>query len=110
MKHKKKKKFFKALFIFLFLVYMTIYVSGISGYLEFKNYKKTTLTKKKIEEYEQAIKRGEKIDLSDYQVITNENYSNNISNLGFNLSEGVSNLVNKGVSSFFNTVSKLAEE
>lgn len=110
MKHKKKKKFFKGLFIFLFLIYITIYVSGSAGYYEFKNYKKATLTKEKIEEYEKAIKRGEKVDLSKYQVDVNTNYSNNLSNIGFNLSEGVSSLVNKGVSGFFDTIGKLAKE
>lgn len=110
MKHKKKQKFFKGLFIFLFLIYMVIFVSGSSGYFEFRNYKKMSLTKEKIKQYEEDIKAGKKIDLTKYQVNTDLNYSNNLSNIGFNLSEGVSDLVNKGVTGFFDTIGKLAKE
>ncbi len=110
MKHKKKNKFFKGLFVFLFLVYMTIYISESSGYYEFKNYKKATLTKEKIAEFEQDIKKGKSVSLDKYIDNYDTNYSNKISNVGYNLSKGVSDLVNKGVTNFFNTIASLAKE
>lgn len=110
MKHKKKKKFFKFLLSFLFLVYITIYISESSGYYEFKNYKKATLTKEKIAEFEAELKAGKKVDFDKYMVNVDEDYDNQISNFGYNISNTVSNLINKGVVSIFDTIGKLAKE
>ena len=110
MKHKKKKKFFQVLFVFLFLIYITIYVSESSGYYEFKNYKKASLTKEKIAEFEADLKAGKEVDFDKYMVSTDEDYDNQISNIGYSISNTVSNLINKGVVSIFDTIGKLAKE
>lgn len=110
MKHKKKKKFFQVLFVFLFLIYITIYVSESSGYYEFKNYKKASLIKEKIAEFEADLKAGKEVDFDKYMVSTDEDYDNQISNIGYSISNTVSNLINKGVVSIFDTIGKLAKE
>ena len=110
MKNKKKVQFFKVVFIFLFIAYITIYTSQKSGYMDFQNYKKMNLTKEKIAEFEQDIKEGKKVDLTKYTDNTTRSYSNKLSNAGYSISNGVSTLVNKGVVGFFDTIAKLAEE
>ena len=45
MSNKKKNQVFKVIFIFLFIAYITIYTSQKSGYVDFQNYKKMSLTK-----------------------------------------------------------------
>lgn len=110
MKNKKKNQVFKVLFIFLFIAYITIYTSQKSGYMDFQNYKKMSLTKEKIKEFESDIKAGKKVDLTKYSTNTTRNYSNKLSNAGFSISNGVSSLVNKGVVGLFDTIAKLAEE
>ena len=69
-----------------------------------------SLTKERIKEFESDIKAGKKVDLTKYSSNTTRNYSNKISNAGFNISNGVSSLVNKGVVGLFDTIAKLAEE
>lgn len=110
MKNKKKNQFFRVLFIFLFIAYITIYTSQKSGYMDFQNYKKMSLTKEKIKEFEQDVKEGKEVDLTKYTDNNVRCYSNKISNAGYNISKGVSTLVNKGVVGFFDAVARLAEE
>lgn len=110
MKHKKKQKAFKIIFIFLFIAYITIYISQKSGYMDFQNYKKSYLTQEKIEQFEKDIKAGKKVDLTQYSDTDKKNYSNTISNAGYSLSSSISGLVNKGVVGLFETVAKLAKE
>ena len=110
MKNKKAKKFFKGLFIFLFLVYLAIYVSESAGYYDFKNYKKSSLTEEQIREFERDIKSGKKVNLNNYTKVIETNYSNNLSDMGNNISNTVSSLVNECVTNFFNTVASLATE
>ena len=76
MKNKKKNQVFKVIFIFLFIAYITIYTSQKSGYMDFQNYKKMSLTKEKIKEFESDIKAGKKVDLTKYSTNTTRNYSN----------------------------------
>ena len=110
MKKKARDNFFKVLFIMLFISYMTIFISQKSGYVNFQNYKKTALTKEKIMEFEKDVKNGKNINLEDYKINTKKNYSNKLSNVGYSISKGISTLVYKGVSSFFDTIGKLAKE
>ena len=110
MKNDKKNKVFRFILIFLFITYITIYTSQKSGYMDFQNYKKMSLTKEKIAEFESDVKKGKKVDLAKYTTNTTKNCSNKLSNAGYSISNGVSTLVNKGVVSFFNTIAHLAEE
>lgn len=110
MKHKKKQKTCKVILIFLFIAYITIYISQKSGYMDFQNYKKAYLTQEKIAQFEKDIKAGKKVDLTKYSDTDKKNYSNAISNAGYSLSKGISGLVNKGVIGLFDTVAKLAKE
>ena len=110
MKNKKKNQVFKVIFIFLFIAYITIYTSQKSGYMDFQNYKKMSLTKEKIKEFENDVKSGKKVELTKYKTTTTKNYSNKLSNAGYSISNGVSTLVNKGVVGFFDTIARLAEE
>ena len=76
----------------------------------FQNYKKAYLTQEKIEQFENDIKAGKKVDLTQYNDTEKKNYSNTLSNAGYNLSKGISEIVNKGVIGLFDTVAKLAKE
>lgn len=110
MKKKKQNKFLTAVFLFLFITYITLYISQKSGYLDFENYKRKSLTEENIKQFEKDIKEGKKVDLQSYSNYEKKDYSNKLSNIGYNSSVGISKLVATGVDNFFKTVSKLAEE
>lgn len=110
MKKDKKLKVFKFIFLLLFIVYLTIYVSQLTGYYEYKNYQKTMLTKEQIAKFEDDVKNGKNVKINDYVVNTNKNYQTNLSKMGFNVSELISKLVNKGINSSFDFLVKLVDE
>ena len=110
MKKDKKNKIFKFLIVLLFIIYITIYISEKTGYYEYKNYQKTILTKEQIVKFEDDVKNGKNVKINDYVVNTNKNYQTNLSKMGFNVSELISKLVNKGINSSFDFLVKLVDE
>ena len=110
MKKDRRNKIFKFLIVFLFIIYITIYVSQLTGYYEFKNYQKTILTKEQIEKFENDVKNGKNVKLNDYVVNTNKHYQTRLSKIGYDLSELISKAVNKGINSSFDFLIKLVDE
>ena len=110
MKKKKKNNVIRGIFIFLFITYMTLYISQKSGYLDLQNYKKKEFTEEKKKQFENDLKNGKKVNIEDYKYNEVKNYSNRLSNIGYKSSNGISKLVSSGVDSFFKTLAKLAED
>ena len=110
MKKDKKLKIFKGLLIGLFIVYITIYISQLTGYYEYKNYQKKELTEEQISKFEEDIKNGLDVSINDYVVNTNKNYQTGLSRVGLSLSNTISVWVNKGINSSFDFLIKLVDE
>ncbi len=110
MKKNRKNKFFKFLIVLRFIIYFTIYISEKTGYYEYKNYQKATLTREQIAKFESDVKSGKNVRLNDYVVNTNKNYQTSLSKMGSGLSEFLSKIVNKGINSSFDFLNKLVDE
>jgi hypothetical protein len=106
----KRYKVFKWFFIILFVTFLTLYFSQLTGYYEYRNYQKMTLTKDQIEQFEQDIKEGKEVDIRDYSVNTTKNYKNNFSNTGLNLSNGISTTIKTGVIKIFGAIAGYVDE
>lgn len=108
MEEKKKKNniFLKVLSI-LFLVYVSLYMMENLGYYNI-NTKNKVLTEEAIKEFENDVKSGKSIDIKNY-VGDNTNYKNFYSNLGYNLSIGVDNILNKGLKKIGDILKKLLQ-
>ena len=102
-----KEKTFKSIFILLFILYLCIYFSNISGLYEYNNYKKVRLTEEQIINFEQDIKDGKQIDIDNYLIKEKEMHNNKLGNTGKKLSYTISNTLNKVLSSSYNFLSKL---
>ena len=100
---KKKNRVFKIIFWMFLMSFMIVYFSEITGYYEYKNYQKTTLTNEQIKEYEKKIKNGEKVNSNNY-LINTSNYNNKLSSAANTLSNGISNLVKGGVENTFKLI------
>ncbi len=109
-KHKVKYKFFKGLFIILFVIFIALYFSEESGYYEFKNHKTKELTEKQIKKFEADVALGKQVDINDYMIIKNINYQNHISRAGLSISNTISYVVKKGLDGTFSFIIKLVEE
>lgn len=106
MEEQKKRKniFLKALLI-LFLIYFALYLMDNLGYYNLST-KKTILTEEKIKEFENDIKNGKSIDLTNY-VETENNYNNIYSNIGYNISVGIDKILNEGIVKIGKIIKKL---
>lgn len=109
MKKDKKNKLCKFVFNLFFLSFFVIYLSELTGYYEYQNYKKTSLTEEQIKKFENDIKNGNEVDIHEYLIVDNKKYDNNLSKLASKLSDVISELVNNGVEYTFKYISKLIE-
>ena len=110
MKKDSKNKILKFIFYVLFISFLVIYFSELTGYYEYQNHKKTTLTEEQIKKFEDDIKNGKEVDINDYLINDRIKYNNALSNLASKLSDGISKIVNNGVEYIFKYVSRLIEE
>ena len=110
MKKRKKNNWFKYIFMMFFFSFSVIYFSYITGYYEYQNHKKTSLTEEQIKKFEEDVANGKEIDLNTYLVIENMNYNNKLSKITSELSNGISNIVESGVEKTFKFLSNLIEE
>ena len=113
MKNENKKKIcgkiFSIIFFTLFISFVAIYVSSKTGYYEFEQHQKMTLTEEKIKEFEQDVKDGKEIDIKEYVINDIPNYENNVSKLGSLISLQLENLVQNGLESTFKFFNKLLQ-
>ncbi len=107
---KKRYKVFRWTFILLFVVFMTLYFSQLTGYYEYQNYQKMVMTEEQIRQFEQDVKAGKEVDIKKYTINTVKKYDNNFSNLGVNLSSLVSGVVEKSIIKLFSTIAGYVSE
>ena len=109
-KTKKRNKFFKwTLFIF-FTAFLTLYLSQATGYYEYEQSRKTAFTEEQIKQFEQDVKDGKEIDVTQYLENTTKNYQNNISKVTLNISEAISKYTKLGIEKIFEGIAKAIEE
>lgn len=104
-----KNKLINIIFYVFLFGFMTLYLSSLTGYFEYENHKKTTLTQEQIYKYEEDIKNGKEIDLNEY-IQTEIDYSNKLSKLASNMSNIISQITKTSISKTFKYLSKLIEE
>ena len=97
----KKQNFAKYLcklfVVIIFISFLTLYFSQKTGYFEYEQYKKTSFTKEQIEKFEQDIKDGKEVDITNYLDNKNNDYSNKVSKLGLSLSKGIEKTIKSGL-------------
>ena len=110
MKKNKKNIIYKFIFLVFFISFLVIYLSEATGYYEYQNYKKTSLTVEQIKKFEEDVKNGNEVDINQYLVVDTRKYDNKLSKLASKLSDGISKIVNNSVEYAFKYISKLIEE
>lgn len=105
MKNSKKAWIvFRRTTIILFIIFLINYYQVESGNYISEENKRAILTEEKIEEFETDVKNGDFIDIKDY---VQDNYVNTqtpVTNLGYEIGEGVNDFINNKVVKFFNYI------
>ena len=114
MKPEEKKKWasriFWKIFLGLFIAFFALYVSEATGYYEFEQHKKVTLTQEKIKQFEKDIADGKHVDIKDYLGEREINYQTKISKAGLKLSESIGKYVQDGLDATFKFLNQIMEE
>lgn len=100
-------KWFKAIIISFFVVFLALYVSQSTGYYEYEAHKKVQLTNDKISEFEKDVKEGNKIDVNDYLTGTNKNYNNKVSQSGLAITKFIETSFDGIVDATYNIINEL---
>lgn len=107
---KKKIDIIKVIFYVFLFSFLVIYFSELTGYYEYKNYQKKSLTEEQIKKFENDVASGKVIDIDEYLAVQNVNYNNKLSKLTSRLSNEISNIVEIGVENTFKFFSSLIDE
>ncbi len=105
----KLKKIFNTTVFCLFVIFLSIYGASKSGYYEYENKKKTTLTESKIKEFERDIENGKNVNIKDYLVDDTKHYDNKITHLGTKLSNVINNGIISGLEKSFKVIEKMVQ-
>ncbi len=113
MKTEEKKKWaskiFWKIFLAFFIAFFALYVSEATGYYEFEQHKKVTLTQDKIKQFEEDVAAGKHVDIKDYMGDREINYQTKMSDIGFRLSEQIGQYVQDGLEATFMFLNEMIE-
>ena len=88
----------------LVILFLGLYVSQMTGYYQYNESRKTTLTEDAIKRFEQDIKEGKTISASNYLQKDTE-YGNKLSSLGMSLSSFIEKGFNKAMNGLVREIS-----
>ena len=97
MKPKKTNIFMLFLKISIAL-FLLLYIMLENGYYENKVSRKVSLTEEQIRKFEEDVKKDKIVDITDYNLEEDKNYSNKISRMGQKVTDSVGKIIVKGAS------------
>ena len=78
---------------------MALYFSQATGYYDFAEHKKVTLTNEQIKKFEEDVAQGKNLNIEDYLSNTDKNYQNKTSQMGLKISESIGKYAKEGIES-----------
>lgn len=79
---------FILVFSILFILFISLYVTQATGYYEFSNSKKSTLTNEAIKRFEKDVREGKEVEAKNY-LEEQKQYNNKISNTSLMISKTI---------------------
>lgn len=108
MKNSKKAwDIFKNIIFLLFVFFLINFFQVNNGEVNKRVTKKTILTEERINEFEEDVKNGEKIDIKDYIKEEEVDTTNIISDTGYRFSNIVNDFITDKAIKIFKTIGKL---
>lgn len=101
----KGKNIARVVGVTLIILFVALYLTQVTGYYEYTESKKTTLTKDAIKRFEKDVAEGKEIAAKNY-LEEEKNYNNKLSTVGMKLSKVIEKGFNKVMSSIFNEINK----
>ena len=92
----KKTNVFMLLLKTSVILFLLLYIMLENGYYENKMSRKASLTEENIRKFEEDVKNDKIIDITDYNIEEEKDYSNSISRIGQKLTDSVGKVIIKG--------------
>ncbi len=103
-------KLIKLIVLLLCFAFIVSYIIYETGYYEYKLQNRTVLTKEQMEKFEQDVNEGKDVDLNDYLIETETDYSNQLTDATVKVSTKVNSYLKKSVEILFKQLNKLVQE
>lgn len=91
--------------IVLIILFVALYLTQLTGYYQYTENKKTTLTEDAIKRFEKDVAEGKEIIAKNY-LEEEKNYNNKASHLGMKISGLIEKGFNKAMNAIFREVDK----
>ena len=92
------------------ILFVALILAEDFGYYETRDKKIKTLTEEQIKIFEQDIKNGKNIDVTDYVTYESRDYSNNLSNLLYKTSLKLEKTIDGLIKIVFNKAEKMVSD
>ena len=95
-KEKKKGAWILKLIGFLFIIYLSLTIAIDSGYYQSKLSERTMITKEAMDQFEEDVKNGKEVDITDYITEIHKDYSNGTTKAGVAFSKVIEDINSNG--------------
>lgn len=102
----KKESIFKFILLCFIICFLVILFAGKTGYYEKKLRDNSILTEEQIKKFENDIKEGKNVDINNYVINENKDYTTNFTNDVYSVSLKVEKTIDKIVKFIFNEIGK----
>lgn len=102
----KKESIFKFILLCFIICFLVILFAGKTGYYEKKLRDNSILTEEQIKKFEEDIKNGKSVDISNYVINENKDYTTKLTSDIYSVSLKLEKTIDKIVKFIFNEVGK----
>lgn len=103
------KKIVKLGIYVIVIIFLCSYFVQTSGYYEYELHNKKNLTEEAILQFEKDVKEGKDIDINNYLLNTNVDYSNKLTDTTSNISIKLNNYLKEILTNGFNIFERLVK-
>lgn len=102
----KKESIFKFILLCFIICFLVILFAGKTGYYEKKLRDNSILTEEQIKKFEEDLKNGKSVDISNYVINKNKDYTTKLTSDVYSVSLKLEKTIDKIVKFIFNEVGK----
>ena len=102
----KKESIFKFILLCFIICFLVILFAGKTGYYEKKLRDNSILTEEQIKKFEDDLKKGKNVDISNYVINENKDYTTKLTSDVYSVSLKLEKTIDKIVKFIFNEVGK----
>lgn len=102
----KKESIFKFILLCFIICFLVILFAGKTGYYEKKLRDNSILTEEQIKKFEEDLKEGKDVDISNYVINKNKDYTTKLTSDVYSVSLKLEKTIDKIVKFIFNVVGK----